>query len=292
MSKLKNAFIAFFVFMPVIIALRAIQLLYMIEPETGFAQKENILGGELGVTLISVMYFGILFALYLLSRLSGGWPASLNKKNRPIGVISILLSIANALELYRIIDQRLAETNRVIQCLLLLSAVASSAYFLIYGLSCFKKVVFPPLMALCPVAFHVFLLVATFMKYTALANVGENSYDIACLCLMLVFSLQYAKMTLDYNFFKASRTIYGIGLASASCAVLITIPRYIIILLDKGSALHSTLTLSMYILLYAVFEVVFLSVNMKQPSNSSKRKKHEKAYDDTEDYPDLGKDYL
>jgi len=279
------------VFTPIIVLLRAIQLLYMIEPETGFAREENMLGGKFGVTIISVMYFGILLVLYLLARLSGSWPEKLREQPKPLGVVSIALSLANMFELYHIVDQRLAETNRIIQVVLLLSAVISTVYFMLYGISCFKKIKYPKLLCLCPVAFHVCLLMATFMKYTALANVGENSYDIACLCLMLVFSLQYAKMTLNYRFFKTSRSVYGIGLASALCAMLITIPRYIIIAMDRGSALHSTLTLSMYILLYAVFEVMFLMLNFKQPM-ISQDVKDEEGSDNEDDYPDLRQDTL
>ena len=250
-----------------------------------------MLGGKLGVTLMSVMYFGILLVLYLLARLSGKWPERLRKQPKPLGAVSIALSLANMFELYRIVNQRLAETNRAIQIFLFLSAVTSVVYFMLYGVSCFKAIKYPKLLCLCPVGFHVFLLMATFMKYTALANVGENSYDIACLCLMLVFSLQYAKMTLNYGFFKTSRSAYGVGLASALCAVLITIPRYIIIVMDKGSALHSTLTLSMYILLYAVFQVLFLTLNLKQPVRSHDISEEQDPGDEDE-YPDFSQETL
>ena len=265
MGKLKNTLIAFYICLPLVIALRTIQLLFMVDPQTGFALEENFLGGTMGTVLVSFMFLGLVAVLLLLSRLAGAWPSQLPQNSPVVGVIALVLSLCNMYELVRVFGEQMGQGNRVVNVALILFVILSSAYYFLLGLSCLVRFALPPVCSLIPVVFHVLLLISTFMKYTALANVSENSYDIACLCLMLVFSLQYAKLSCGYQFMKTSRYIYGVGLSAALLCVMITLPRYIILLTGRGESLHNTLTLSPYLLVYAVFMVVFLSRNFKSP---------------------------
>lgn len=248
--KAKLFWIFCVVLLPLTVAGRTVQLIFMTEPATGFFKPSYAaLGVAMGV-LLGLCLAGLL----ALSRF-------LKEPFRPIGDKSIPLAAAAflmaAAQLYEAAAVMLSDTRIGITLVLhMLLLFGSVAFFAMLGVSRISYLPLPHILTVLPVLLWVYKLVAAFIHYTGIANISENILEIALLCFSLLFMLQQGKF-LSGDRIKSGRWILGGGICTALLCAAATLPRYILLLCGQGSLIHdgalpnpSDLVLMLYILAF------------------------------------------
>ena len=231
MLKYKSTWILFFTCTAVSISTRIVQLLYMIETDTGFIKRDFEQAG----IFIKILYVAMILLVGAFAFTSGRFPEKLPQGSKPLAVFAFLAALG---QLYELVASKHYDSPAALvlySLLLLLSAV----FFVLYGLSQLISVQIPNLLTLIPVVTMIFKLVMAFMRYTGMANISENLFDIGMLIFLSIFFLWFGKilngMVSKYNI----RVLFASGLLAAFFCFVYTIPRFFIILAGMGSLLHT-----------------------------------------------------
>lgn len=231
MLKYKSTWILYFTCVVVAIVTRVIQLIYMTEVDTGFLKPDFQQAGLLiGIGLIFMLLLIGFFAFT-----SDRFPVQLPQGSKPLAVFSFL---AAAGQIYEIISSSGISDKAVFalySILLLLSAV----FFVFFGISQLIPIKIPNMLTLVPTVTMVVKLIWKFMRYTGMANISENLFDIGMLIFLTLFFLWMGKilnnMTSKYNL----RVMFATGLIASLFCFVCTLPRYFIIMFGMGNVLHT-----------------------------------------------------
>lgn len=251
--KQKSSLALYIIASVFMIITRLFQMIVMIDPETGFYREgfssaEFILFGAWGVILFLIIVFGYL----------GDPPKDkMPEKAVPLGVASIFLSFAMGFYMYYY-----SATDRVINAMdfiFIACILASSLFFLIYGLALFGIFHMPVYLSVIPIVFCGLRLALVFIKYTGMAKISDNILDIGMLVSCLIFMLFHGKIISGIDFKHSVKWGYGIGLAASVICLLCTVPKYYIEFFAHDASIHSTtvpcfvdICLAIYILFFIV----------------------------------------
>lgn len=248
--KAKIFWILCFVFLPLTVAGRTVQLLVMTEPATGFFKPScAALGVAMGV-LLGLCLAGLL----ALSKFLKEPFRPAGERNIPLAAAAFLMAAAQLYEAAAVMlsDARVG-VALVLQMLLLFGSVA---FFAMLGVSRLSDLPLPHILTVLPVLLWVYKLAAAFIHYTGIANIAENLLEIALLCFSLLFMLQQGKF-LSGDQAKTGRWMLGGGICTILLCAAATLPRYILLLCGQGVLIHdgvlpnpSDLMLMIYILVF------------------------------------------
>lgn len=250
----KYAFTLFFISLPVAVVIRILQLLYMIEPATGFFKPEFAsIGTGIGIGL------GILALLFLIfSIFRNNEIRYIPKRSVSLSVLSFALAATQLAEIFSFVSG--SEKFTPAAALGVLFLLGSAAFFILLGVSRVTNFSLPAAFSLFPVFLWVYQLITSFMHYTGIANISENLFDVAMLCFTLLFLLNQAKMCCGVGESKSVRWALGSGLTAALFCAVTTLPRYAVILLNHRNVLHESTMPSPVNAAMLLYIVVFLVV--------------------------------
>lgn len=232
--KHKNIVAFFSVSLLFSMSIRIIQLMFMIEPDTGFVKPEY---GNLQTALTAGLFF-IIIAFTVFSALSRRRP--LDIEELPIKPLGVFAAVTAAAQLIEVAILALSSTFDISNMLMMLFLLLSSSFFILFSISIFTGNRIPMFASVFPVILYVYKLVASFISYTGIANISENMFDVAMLCVTLFFFLLHGKYLSEVTSPKKSRIIFPVGLVASLFCFLCTIPRYAIILLGASNILHES----------------------------------------------------
>ncbi len=278
MKYMKRAmvFILFFASAPILLAARVIQQLYMIDPLTGFYQD-----GFSGVgTAISVLCFALIAVTLAMVWLSHPQVPEAPAKSVPLGIGAAAAAIGIAANSAGYMMSK-ATADLAIGALGIGAAI-SLAY---YAITLFMGRKYPAILTLLPIAYACVRLVICFIKYTGEVTVTDSVFDIATMCLVLLFFYSSGKLISGVAGKRSHILFYSYGLCAAFFCADSVFVRIILMLTRSNAALHGAGAIDtsyIGIAIYVVIAVWVLS-GFPKASESAPIAEAEIALNDTAD---------
>ncbi len=223
------AFVIFALGVVSAIPIRCYQMFNMLDNETGFYLKTNFT-----IPLLNCILVGVLVLSVVISYLG--------KKNtiRPIGR-NIPLAVVSYLFAFSLIADGI---NKLFEASLNgiqfqdgfvlaqgIFALLSSVFFIIVGISFTAgtdSFVRRGILAVMPVFWAISRILQRFSVAIDFKNVSELLYELAMLCLVMLFFMSFARVYVSTEGAKMSWRIFAFGIPAALFAFLCSLPRFLV----------------------------------------------------------------
>lgn len=226
-------YIAYFLLTLLVVnTLRTLQLLFLIDPTTGFYTS----GTNLGVVFTYIILaFSIVCGL--LSIISKNIAVRLPAPSFEFGIIQIFFGISLAVEPF--FSVKLPETvSKPLAFVRITLIVASGLIFIFFGISNFlgKKPKYKYFVV--PVICYLIRLIVTFVCYTGMSNTTNSNYEILMLSCATVFFLSHGKLlsSIDNPRLRIITMLFAV--LTALSASLCSVPQIMLFILKKSSDIH------------------------------------------------------
>ncbi len=211
------------------IPIRCYQMFNMLDSETGFYLKTNVTIPLLNCILVGVFVLAVVISY-------------LGKKNtiRPIGR-NIPLAVVSYLFAFSLIADGInklfeASLNGIqVQDGFVLAqgifALLSSIFFIIVGISFTAgtdSFVRRGILAVMPVFWAISRILQRFSVAIDFKNVSELLYELAMLCLVMLFFMSFARVYVNTEGANMSWRIFAFGIPAALFAFLCSLPRFLV----------------------------------------------------------------
>lgn len=237
------------------ILLRSMEMIYFIDPSTGFYYS-----GLTPFAFITVFFLLLFLVLdYLLVTIS-------KPKYKSAGemyfsnVVGALIGLAGFLcdLIIKLCSPNGASTLHIVFSLMMIVFFAALTAYGVVG----KPIM--PILCFLPLPYWIYLLIQFFIEITDMAVISENLYRLAAISLMLICYSLLAKVMCHVNLRKNARRLTVIGLTTATVVGISNVSEYILVLFKKSYALHYTELPDVTLFLSAVFLVIYiLTLNRK-----------------------------
>lgn len=250
--RMPLVFLVFIIGIIVSIALRTAQLVYAVDPFTGFYRS----GSPLVPTLNAVL---ILFTLLLLTPLlfkNLSKETAVFEKSKITSVFAVIVGIMLCLDATGKFFTVLSSQSDAGNMLVALTAFLSAIFFFVFANFKFKgqKADFA-LISLLPVLWGILNLTVSFMHYTTIANISSDLLDVLTMVFILIFLYYHARVIGKVANGREMNGLFAFGLSSVLFELLYTIPKYAALPFKRGSApvLHDFLYIAL-----ALYTISFL----------------------------------
>ncbi len=268
--------------------LRAYQLIFLIDPKTGFYAERNF-------TVI------LLYALLVLAGAAFMFLSFFPKKmpfggavqdSKGFAVLSFLIAVS------LIIDAGI-QTSEIFAKLTstdvtgyamsqdsaslfgsdtlpvfarILFAAISCIYFailgfnycgIIYDVSQFK------LLALGPLAWVIVRLIADFMWKINYRNISDLFLEMFMLAALMFFFMSFARISSKVNTETSHRKLYAFGFIGSLLSLMLSVPRLVLIVIGQSERVAKDFTFSLADFLIGVFVIYYLFANIKSQGTSN-----------------------
>ena len=265
--------------MAVGVVFRMYQLLNIIESDTGFYRVQD--------WSIYVMYAlcGLAVVVpYVLTTLAKNVPASKSpfRKNMLMAVgsvvfaVGIVLDVVSSLSTFLLNAKGFAAAGLSFmgtidqgQAPLLIGTVFgvfAAIYMLIFGISyidgrtTYSQYKF---MAITPLFWAMSRIVVRFVRKIAYVNVSDLMLELFMLAFMMIFLLNFARISSGLANNKAMRTVFASGFVSIFFCTVTNLPRLLMVLTANGKALPDEYPFSLCDLGFAIFAFAYIINAMK-----------------------------
>lgn len=277
---------------------RMYQLLNIIEADTGFYKRED--------WSVYVMYaLGALAIIlcYALANLSKNIPASKSpyRKNKLLAITSfvfaggILLDVVSAFSTFlvnskglRDVDMSILSTLNQGQLPLLFESVLgifATIYIIVFGISyidgrtTYSQYKF---LAITPLFWSMSRIVLRFLTKIAYVNISDLLIEIFMLAIMMIFLLNFARVSVGLSNKGAMRTIFATGTSGMFFCLVANLPRLLMIITGNGEKIPADYPFSLADFGFALFAVAYI-LNSIASSNTNDLKELESNDEKAED---------
>ncbi len=200
-------FTLFFLAAPVLLAARVLQQFYMLDAATGFYKDDF---GYIG-NVISVVCVLLIPALVLVVWLSRPGEIMPNNKSKGLGAASFVAAFCLAISgVTHVIN-----AAHVGHYILALMSVGTAAVIMLQGISCFTDGKFNGGLSIISILYGLARLIITFMGYTGEVTVTDTVFDIATMCLLLLFLYSSGKIMSEVSGSRTPVLYFACGLSAA-----------------------------------------------------------------------------
>ena len=265
--------------MAVGVVFRMYQLLNIIESDTGFYRVQD--------WSIYVMYAlcGLAVVVpYVLTTLAKNVPASKSpfRKDMLMAIGSIVFAVGIVLDVVSSLSTFLLNAKGFAaaglsfmgtidqgQAPLLIETVFgvfATIYMLIFGISyidgrtTYSQYKF---MAITPLFWAMSRIVVRFVRKIAYVNVSDLMLELFMLAFMMIFLLNFARISSGLANSKAMRTVFASGFVSIFFCTVTNLPRLLMVLTANGKALPDEYPFSLCDLGFAIFAFAYIINAMK-----------------------------
>lgn len=242
---------------------RVFQIMFLLEPATGFYKPEYNSTHLLYITFF-ICVAVVLVAFAFASR---RMPKHEPKVDKTLGVISLFVAVSFLISSG--IDLMTGVSS--VTLLSAMFSILAAIFFVIYGLSGFSDIKVPTAATLFVFPVWGFRLISSFVSFTGMANITENVYNILMLCANLYFYVLMAKIISGVYPIKSIRFAYPVGLIASLLCTICAVPRYFVVLIGQGDMLHQSIAPDISVLASAVFIAVF-TLKLYSKANLDKKK--------------------
>ena len=263
------------------VPLRTFQLTSLVDPETGFWLAQDITVPVLGGIIL-----GVIVLAFFLTLLSGIMPEPdiKQKKSGIMGVVGLIMTagfayeaVTDAFSGYGLVSAYdpvssaatvpyyLMSTGALPKLLQAFFGILAALYFALYAISEFsgsgmyKK---HKVLALNPVFWALFRLIAQFVNPISYKNVSQLMLELVYLCFALIFFLSFARLASHVNEKSSMWILYFAGISSAFAAFVTAGAPLALLVTGKGDLICPTYPLHYVDLAFAVFATGVLLQNL------------------------------
>lgn len=272
----------------VALPLRAYQLIFLIDPQTGFFAERNFTVPLLYVLLILVGA-AFMFLTFFPKNMPFGGAAGNSKLFAVLSfLIAVSLIIDAGIQTSEIfasltstsvtgyssgqVSSPLFISDTLLIFARILFAAISCIYFailgfnycgIIYDVSQFK------LLALGPLAWVILRLITDFMWKINYRNISDLLLEMFMLAALMFFFMSFARINSNVNGENAYRKLYAFGFIGSLLALMLSVPRLVLILIGQSARVPKDFTFSMADFLIGIFIIYYLFVNIKSQNGAN-----------------------
>lgn len=285
----KSLFGIFAAAMIVVLPLRAYQMIFLIDPETGFYSKTNFT-----VPLLYVFLCLVGIAFIVLSYFPKNMPFGSGAKNgKMFAVLSFLIAVSfivdagiQTSEIFAaltftdvtgysnpqvITASSILNSDTLLIFARIIFAVVSCVYFailgfnycgIIYDASQFK------ILALGPLAWVIVRLISDFMWKINYRNISDLLLEMFMLAAFMFFFMSFARINSNVNRETAYRKLYAFGFIGSLLSLMLSVPKLILIILGQSERIAKDFSFSLADFLIGIYIIYYLFVNIKSQNIS------------------------
>ncbi len=250
--KLNKILLLYLVALPISISLRFLQLLFTVEPATGFHTAQS---GSMGTVLLILILLCSL-AVAIFSALTYKQPDNTPNGNIWLSLAALGLSLSIAIEtLYSPLSLPLFSWQNI---LLMLFALFTSLYLIFFALSPIFGFKIKPIFSATTVIYSVMRLICDFTIVSKLAIISDNIILIAVYSVSMFFFLNFAKLYNGLQDERGYKKLLSCGLSLSVLSLTNSIPNILLGAIFQGFD-HISLFTNITVLFLGVFStaVVF-----------------------------------
>ena len=231
------------------------QLFYTIDERTGFVER-NHWSQYCMYALLILSIAGLTVLPFLMSKGIGG----IKESKRPVpGAAAALLGGVLVVEAVYGWLSGTADTSVGIekpQLILYISTIIAALFLVFLGINLIigRNYRVAGAIAIIPSLWACVRLAVNFMKYTTIANISGNLFDVLMMVFSVLFFFYSAKLIAGVDSKKAFRFSLGFSFCAALFCLMCTVPRFF---LNIENSAYETMTPSISDLLIAVYAITF-----------------------------------
>lgn len=267
--KIKNAWIVFAVTLLITLPTRIYQVLFLVEPDTGFYTDGNITTAI--VSIAAAVGLILIMAICAADKRKQTYspitsiPAAVIGTLTGLGIIfQYLISLLGGEEQKNQIPAMIVSIFGILAGVILIV----TAYNFATGQNTFARM---PVLALIPPLWCCVCLITLFITYVSVVNIAENIYDTFTVIFVLLFLFAQAKMLAGIETEKSAKRVYMFGIPAVLMALVTGIPN--VVLLFNGTSRTGSFPLGLHLvnILMAFYIIAFLTAVSRLPVIVSKQ---------------------
>ena len=238
-----------------LVAVRSIILLTMVDAQSGFYFR----GQETMPTIFSIVLAVAAAVTIIVLKLIPHRTAGVVPSSPPLSLASFFVGFA----LFFDIAMQLFADFDVLgwpDINLMSLGAAAGAAMVVNGVRLWTGIrAFTGVLPLFPVLWSLARLIILFIRFNGITKISENAYDIVAAALIMMFWLFHAKWSVRAQIQQTTGWIYGLGITAAGAGLLVSIPRYAVLILGEpelftysSDPLLVNLSMPIYILIFLV----------------------------------------
>jgi hypothetical protein len=205
------------------VILRVIEILYEIDPTTGFFNNGSIVAPVLkGILIVLVAVFLVPF--FIKNNLGS---EAFTGKSKVNSIMSLLLGVALFIDTITQFGTFINNADLGTFVIAITELLASIFFFILSGQKLTGKRINLAGTALFPVIWGIIILGASFMHYTSIANISEFLFDVLKMVFVLVFLYYNARIVGRVTNNKEGKGVIAFGLLAAFFCIISTVPKVI-----------------------------------------------------------------
>lgn len=231
------------------ILLRIIEMLFFIDPSTGFYYSGFRAFSFVNIFLI--IAFAVLY--YLVVRLNKPKYKSAGELHfsNAFGALFCVTGFTSDLIIKLCSSSGISVSNVIFLIMAIVFFSAQIAYNLLG-----KEIM--PILTLLPIPYWLYMLIKFFIEITDMAIISENLYRLTAISLMLVSFTLLAKVMCYVNLRKNARWLTVIGLTTVMVVGVGNVAEYILVIFQKSNALHYNELPDVTLFLSAIYLLIYI----------------------------------
>lgn len=253
--QFKKILLFFLVALPLSVALRIFQIVYVIEAETGFFAQEFEAYGN----AMTVVIFAFSVAMAVFAFLSRREPIEPAKPNIVMSIGSLMFSFA---VLYELAAETFPPVVKPWQVSMLnITGLLTAAYFILFAMKRFINLPLPNGFTIIPTVYLVLRVICDFTAISSLALISDNLILMAVYSVSLLFMLNFAKFYNDAGSQNASRKLLASGLCAVILCATQSVPHILVNILADYKYNHTSMAANITVFCMGAFIAAFTFSN-------------------------------
>ncbi len=249
----KQSYTFFFLAAVASVALRTAMLFFTIDPQNGFINESY-----------SILAYAILGIIFIAAVMLFGFAYFFGKKDFEKTNSGLFYKVSSVAMAFVILFDSFSSSSVFAmfswqKYLEIIAAVVAAVYLAGTAISDILGFKISNILSVAPVIFWLVRLIIIFTSFSTLANISDNIFELAALCLLLLSSLNIAKLVCLDSTPKSRAFSFALFLTTSLICFVNSLPRAILILGKNSEFLHkndlpvmTTLVAGFYILMFAV----------------------------------------
>ncbi len=207
--KFNKIMTVFLIALPVCIAARVLQILFVTEYQNGFFLSDLKVWGITATVLVALACVSLFFCAFKAYKS----PETPPENNIVLSLLGICVAVAL---IFEAANQTFSATVPAWQISIIRAVtILCAIYFLVFSVSYFVNIKIAPAVHIIPIIYAVAKTIFTFITISSLALISDNVFLMAGYCLLMLFFINYGKLYNGLDSELNFRKILATGLASS-----------------------------------------------------------------------------
>ncbi len=238
--------------------LRIVQLLFIIEPATGFYKKElAFMGGFVSVLILILAAASGAFGYFINEK-----PENKKSNGTALCISALMFAVITALEVILSGDD--ISGHAAVVPILRVFQYLSAIFFAFYGISTVIEIKLPKLLYLLPVFYMAIKVVNYFTAISPIAIISDNIFVMVGYLAFMCFILNFARECADSKKENGYKKLFFTGIFASNICFTQSLGYILLNLINPNYHSHTSLFMNMGLLFMGIFALVFCLVNFSK----------------------------